>query len=109
MHGKRDGDRLDRGFAADAPNRTWVMDCPPHVLPWARRLNTAFILDVFALNIVAWNVAPSKAVELVDVSLVVAPSCRRQEGQPESFLALCKRTSGIAAAGPPGRSSGRRS
>jgi transposase InsO family protein len=27
----------------------------------------AFILDVFAQKITAWNVAPSKAVELVDV------------------------------------------
>lgn len=38
-----------------------------YVRTWAGFVYVAFILDVFAQKIVAWNVAPSKAVELVDV------------------------------------------
>ena len=66
--GKRAGDLLDRDFTAEAPNRTWVMDFT-YVRTWAGFVYVAFILDVFAQKIVAWNVAPTKAVELVDVPL----------------------------------------
>jgi transposase InsO family protein len=69
--GKRAGDLLDRDFTADAPNRTWVMDFT-YVRTWAGFVYVAFILDVFAQKIVAWNVAPTKAVELVDVPLRMA-------------------------------------
>ena len=64
--GNRAGDLLDRDFTAEAPNRTWVMDFT-YVRTWAGFVYVAFILDVFAQKITAWNVAPSKAVELVDV------------------------------------------
>ncbi len=56
--GKRAGDLLDRAFTADAPNRTWVMDFT-YVRTWVGFVYVAFILDVFAQKIVAWNVAPS--------------------------------------------------
>ncbi len=38
-----------------------------YVRTWAGFVYIAFVLDVFAQKIVAWNVAPTKAVELVDV------------------------------------------
>ena len=58
--GKRAGDLLDRDFTATAPNRTWVMDFT-YVRTWAGFVYTAFILDVFAQKIVAWNVAATTA------------------------------------------------
>lgn len=79
--GKRAGDLLDRDFTATAPNRTWVMDFT-YVRTWAGFVYVAFILDVFAQKIVAWNVAPSKAVELVDVPLRMALWQRDREGHP---------------------------
>ncbi len=79
--GKRAGDLLDRDFTAEAPNRTWVMDFT-YVRTWAGFVYTAFILDVFAQKIVAWNVAPTKAVELVDVPLRMALWQRGREGHP---------------------------
>lgn len=69
--GKRAGDLLDHDFTAAAPNRTWVMDFTC-VRTWVGFVNVAFIVDVFAQRIVAWNVASTKAVELVDVPLRMA-------------------------------------
>ena len=79
--GKRAGDLLDRDFTAAAPNRTWVMDFT-YVRTWAGFVYVAFILDVFAQKIVAWNVAPTKAVDLVDVPLRMALWQRGREGHP---------------------------
>ena len=77
--GKRAGDLLDRDFTADAPNKTWVMDFT-YVRTWVGFVYVAYILDVFAQKIVAWNVAPTKAVELVDVPLRMALWQRNREG-----------------------------
>ncbi len=52
--GNRAGDLLDRNFTAIAPNRTWVMDFT-YVRTWAGFVYVAFVLDVFAQKIVAWN------------------------------------------------------
>jgi transposase InsO family protein len=79
--GKRAGDLLDRDFTATAPNRTWVMDFT-YVRTWAGFVYVAFILDVFAQKIVAWNVAPTKAVELVDAPVRMALWQRGREGHP---------------------------
>ncbi len=79
--GKRAGDLLDRDFTAAAPNRTWVMDFT-YVRTWVGFVYTAFIVDVFAQRIVAWNVASTKAVELVDVPLRMALWQRGREGHP---------------------------
>jgi putative transposase len=79
--GKRAGDLLDRDFTAEAPNRTWVMDFS-YVRTWAGFVYAAFILDVFAQKIIAWNVAPTKAVELVDIPLRMALWQRNREGHP---------------------------
>lgn len=79
--GKRAGDLLDRDFTAQAPNRTWVMDFT-YARTWVGFVYVAFILDVFAQKIIAWNVAPTKAVELVDVPLRMALWQRDREGHP---------------------------
>ena len=79
--GRRAGDLLDRDFTAIAPNRTWVMDFT-YVRTWAGFVYTAFIVDVFAQKIVAWNVASTKAVELVDVPLRMAIWQRQHDGCP---------------------------
>jgi putative transposase len=62
--GKRAGDLLNRDFTADAPNRTWVMDFT-YVRCWAGFVYVAFVLDVFAQRIVAWNAATTKQTDLV--------------------------------------------
>lgn len=79
--GKRAGDLLDRNFTAEAPNHTWVMDFT-YVRTWAGFVYVAFVLDVFAQKIVAWNVASTKAVELVDVPVRMALWQRGREGHP---------------------------
>ncbi len=53
-----------------------------YVRTWVGFVYVAFILDVFAQKIVAWNVAPTKAVELVDVPLRMALWQRGREGHP---------------------------
>ena len=79
--GNRAGDLLDRNFTAAAPNRTWVMDFT-FVRTWCGFGYVAFILDVFAHKIVAWNVASTKTVDLVDVPLRMAVWQRLREGHP---------------------------
>ena len=77
--GRRAGDLLDRDFTADAPNRTWVMDFT-YVRTWAGFGYVAFILDVFAQKLVAWNASTSKVVDLVDVPLRIALWQRDRDG-----------------------------
>jgi len=77
--GRRAGDLLDRDFTADAPNRTWVMDFT-YVRTWAGFVYVAFILDVFAQKIVAWNASTRKVVDLVDVPLRIALWQRNRDG-----------------------------
>ena len=79
--GKRAGDLLDRDFTAPAPNRTWVMDFT-YVRTWAGFVYVAFVLDVFAQKIVAWNIASTKVVELVDAPVRMALWQRGREGHP---------------------------
>lgn len=79
--GCRAGDLRDRDFTADAPNRTWVMDFT-YVRTWAGFSYVAFIVDVFAQKIVAWNAATTKTVDLVDVPLRIALWQRHRDGHP---------------------------
>jgi transposase InsO family protein len=78
-NGRRAGDLLDRDFSAEAPNRTWVMDFT-YVRTWSGFVYVAFILDVFAQKIVAWNASTSKVVDLVDVPLRIALWQRDRDG-----------------------------
>ena len=80
-NGRRAGDLLDRDFTAPAPNRTWVMDFT-YVRCWVGFVYVAFIVDVFAQKIVAWNAASSKDVDLVMTPLRMALWQRDREGHP---------------------------
>ena len=79
--GRRAGDLLNRDFTAPAPNRTWVMDFT-YVRTWQGFVYVAFVLDVFAHKIVAWNATTTKAVELVDVPVRIALWQRDRDGHP---------------------------
>jgi putative transposase len=79
--GRRAGDLLNRDFTADAPNRTWVMDFT-YVRCWAGFVYVAFVLDVFAQRIVAWNAATTKQTDLVMTPLRMAIWQRDREGHP---------------------------
>ena len=79
--GHRAGDLLNRDFTACAPNRTWVMDFT-YVRTWAGFVYVAFIVDVFAQMIVAWNAATTKQTDLVMTPLRMAIWQRAREGRP---------------------------
>ncbi len=79
--GKRAGDLLDRDFTAQAPNRTWVMDFT-YVRCWAGWVYVAFVVDVFAQKIVAWNAATAKDVDLVMTPIRMATWQRARDGHP---------------------------
>jgi transposase InsO family protein len=79
--GRRAGDLLNRDFTAAAPNRTWVMDFT-YVRTWAGFVYVAFIVDVFAQMIVAWNAATTKETDLVMVPLRMATWQRARQGRP---------------------------
>jgi transposase InsO family protein len=79
--GKRAGDLLNRDFTAPAPNRTWVMDFT-YVRCWVGFVYVAFVVDVFAQKIVAWNAATTKEVDLVMTPVRMATWQRAREGKP---------------------------
>jgi transposase InsO family protein len=79
--GTRAGDLLDRDFTAAAPNRTWVMDFT-YVRCWTGWVYVAFVVDVFAQRIVAWNAATTKDVDLVMTPIRMATWQRAYEGHP---------------------------
>lgn len=79
--GKRAGDLLNRDFTAGAPNDTWVMDFT-YVRTWVGFVYVAFILDVFAQKILAWNAATARDAELVMTALKMAIWQRDREGHP---------------------------
>ena len=59
-----------------------VMDFT-YVRTWAGFVYVAFILDVYAQRIVAWNIDSTKAVELVDIPLRMALWQRGREGSSD--------------------------
>lgn len=79
--GRRAGDLLDRDFTAEAPDRTWVMDFT-YVRCWTGWVYVAFVVDVFAQRIVAWNAATAKDVDLVMTPIRMATWQRAREGHP---------------------------
>lgn len=79
--GRRAGDLLNRDFTAPAPNRIWVMDFT-YVRTWAGFVSVAFIVDVYAQRIVAWNAATTKATDLVMDPLRMAIWQRARESHP---------------------------
>src|SRR5829696_3467317 len=79
--GRRAGDLLNRDFTAPAPNRTWVMDFT-YVRAWTGFVYVAFVVDVFAQRIVAWNTATAKDTDLVMAPLRMAIWQRDRDGHP---------------------------
>ncbi len=79
--GRRAGDLLNRDFTAEAPNRTWVMDFT-YVRAWTGFVYVAFVVDVFAQRIVAWNAASAKDTDLVMTPLRMAIWKRDRDGHP---------------------------
>ncbi len=81
----RAGDRLNRDFAAAAPNVKWVMDFT-YCRTWAGFVYVAFIVDCFAQRIVGWHAATTKTAELVLTPLRIALWDRDRAGQaPEAW------------------------
>ncbi len=81
-------DLLDRDFTSDRPDRVWVADST-YVRTWAGFTYVAFIVDVFAQRIVAWNAATTMATDLVMTPLRMALWQREREGhpvEPESLI-----------------------
>lgn len=71
--------KLDRDFAAPAPNRKWVTDIT--YLPTAQGwVYLAVVLDLFSRKVVGWSLGPSLATELVSEALRRAIEARRPEG-----------------------------
>jgi putative transposase len=61
---ERAGDRVNRNFTADGPNRTWVADFT-YVATWSGIVYVAFVVDVYSRAIVGWNAATNKRTPLV--------------------------------------------
>jgi putative transposase len=60
----RPADPVNRQFTAIRPNQLWVADIT-YVATWAGFVYVAFIVDVFARQIVGWRVARTLHTELV--------------------------------------------
>ena len=60
---------------------TWVMDFS-YVRCWTGWVHVAFVVDVFAQKIVAWNAATTKDVDLVMTPIRMATWQRAYEGHP---------------------------
>ena len=74
-------DLLDRDFTSDRPDRVWVADFT-YVRTWAGFVYVAFVVDVFAQRIVAWNAATTRHADLVTIPLRMALWQRDREGRP---------------------------
>ncbi len=57
-------DRVKRQFHATRPNQLWVSDFT-YVSTWQGWLYVAFVIDVFARNIVGWRVSTSMTTDFV--------------------------------------------
>ena len=75
----RPPDRVDRNFAAAAPNRLWVADFT-YVPTRTGTVYVAFVIDVFSRRIVGWRAATQMTTPLVLDALEMALWTRRTEG-----------------------------
>ena len=74
-------DPVNRQFDAERPNPLGVSDFTD-VSAWQCLVYMAFIIDVFARRIVAWNAASSKDTDLVMAPLRMAIWQRDRDGHP---------------------------
>ena len=75
----RPGDLVNRDFAADAPDRLWVVDFT-FVSTWAGTADTALVIDAFARLIPGWRTAAHHGTDLVLDALVMAVTYRARQG-----------------------------
>jgi putative transposase len=78
--GQRAGDRVNRDFTAECPNRTWVADFT-YVATWSGIVYVAFVVDVYSRAIVGWNAASNKRTPLVLGALDMGLWRRDRAGQ----------------------------
>ena len=76
----RPPDLVNRNFAAEAPNRLWIVDFT-YVPTWSGMAFTAFVSDVFSRRIVGWRTATSMPTELPLDALEMALWTRARAGQ----------------------------
>jgi len=77
---QRAGDRLNRDFTAQRPNRTWVADFT-YVATWSGIVYVAFVVDVYSRAIVGWSAATNKRTPLVLAALDMGLWRRQRAGQ----------------------------
>jgi putative transposase len=77
---ERAGDRVNRDFTAECPNRTWVADFT-YVATWSGIVYVAFVVDVYSRAIVGWNAASNKRTPLVLGALDMGLWRRDRAGQ----------------------------
>jgi putative transposase len=65
---ERAGDRVNRDFTAECPNRTWVADFT-YVATWSGIVYVAFVVDLYSRAIVGWSAATNKRTPLVLAAL----------------------------------------
>jgi putative transposase len=70
-HGQVLGDKVERDFTADAPNRLWVADFT-YVATWSGIAFVAFVTDVYSRKIVGWRAADHMRTDLVLDALEMA-------------------------------------
>ena len=85
-------DRVERHFAADAPNRLWVADIT-YVPTLVGFLYLAIVLDVFSRRVVGWAMATHLRTELVVEALEMAVEQRRPEAVVHHSDQGCQYTS----------------
>jgi putative transposase len=77
---QRAGDRVNRDFTAERPNRTWVADFT-YVATWSGIVYVAFVVDVYSRAIVGWSAATNKRTPLVLGALDMGLWRRDRAGQ----------------------------
>ena len=97
-------DRVERQFAAEAPDRIWVADIT-YVPTWTGFLYLAIVLDVFSRKVVGWAMANHLRTELVLAALNMAIAQRRPEAvihhsdKGAQYTSLAQRPSGAGKLG----------
>jgi putative transposase len=76
---ERPPDRVERQFAADAPDRLWVVDFT-YVPTWEGTAYTALVTDVFARLIPGWRTSARHDAGLVLDALAMAVAYRARQG-----------------------------
>lgn len=71
IDGIRAGDKLNRDFTAQEPNRVWVADFT-YVATWTGWSYVAFVIDAYSRAIVGWTASSSKTTALVSKALNMA-------------------------------------